>query len=162
MERNKKSLKRLLTQRDSNTQHLDSPQNSEGKKEEKIRPSMTDNKKGKILQKSLFKISSTIQEGRKEIFKSTNIKKQIALCYDLILRNRKELNILKEDKKLLNPTLDEESFKYYLNYFYNYLLLFSLLYKINDTKNCRSTLNHLNSEMKHYLNFTCISFVGVF
>ena len=157
MERNKKSLKRLLTQRDSNTQHLDSPQNSEGKEEKKIRPSMTDNKKGKILQKSLFKISSTIQEGRKEIFKSTNIKKQIALCYDLILRNRKELNILKEDKKLLNPTLDEESFKYYLNYFYNYLLLFSLLYKINDTKNCRSTLNHLNSEMKHYLNFTDFS-----
>ena len=61
---------------------------------------MTDNKKGKILQKSLFKISSTIQEGRRDIYESTNIKEQISFCYDLILRNRKEIQILKEDKKL--------------------------------------------------------------
>ena len=33
-------------------------------------------------------------------------------------------------------------------------MLFTLLYKINDTKNARSTLNHLNTEIKHYLKFT--------
>ena len=52
-ELNKKSLKRLLTQKESNTQHLGSPQNSEGK-EDNIRPSYSDNKKSKIKQKSLF------------------------------------------------------------------------------------------------------------
>ena len=77
-------------------------------------------------------MSSTIQEGRKQIYESENIKEQISLCYDLILRNKKEIKILNEEKKISNPSTDEESFKYYLNYFYNYLLLFCLLYKIND------------------------------
>ena len=157
MEPIQNALKKLNTQKEHHSINLVSQENSEGKEEEKIKTSLTDNKKSKIKQRSLFKISSTIQEGRKGIYRSTNIKEQISLCYDLILRNRKELKALKEEKKLLNPTLDEESFKYYLNYFYNYLLLFSLLYKINDIKNCRSTLNHLNSEMKQYLNFTDFS-----
>ena len=99
-----------------------------------------DKKKTKIKKKSVFKINSTIQEGRKDIYISDSIKEQISLTYDLILKNRKELNSLKEDKKILNPSQDEESFKYYLNYFYNYLLLFCLLYKIGDMKNARSTI----------------------
>ena len=116
-----------------------------------------DKKKTKIKKKSVFKINSTIQEGRKDIYISDSIKEQISLTYDLILKNRKELNSLKEDKKILNPSQDEESFKYYLNYFYNYLLLFCLLYKIGDMKNARSTLNHLNSELKHQLKFADFS-----
>ena len=116
-----------------------------------------DKKKTKIKKKSVFKINSTIQEGRKDIYISVSIKEQISLTYDLILKNRKELNSLKEDKKILNPSQDEESFKYYLNYFYNYLLLFCLLYKIGDMKNARSTLNHLNSEIKHQLKFADFS-----
>lgn len=116
-----------------------------------------DKKKTKIKKKSVFKINSTIQEGRKDIYISDSIKEQISLTYDLILKNRKELNSLKEDKKILNPSQDEESFKYYLNYFYNYLLLFCLLYKIGDMKNARSTLNHLNSEIKHQLKFADFS-----
>ena len=116
-----------------------------------------DKKKTKIKKKSVFKINSTIQEGRKDIYISDSIKEQISLTYDLILKNRIELNSLKEDKKILNPSQDEESFKYYLNYFYNYLLLFCLLYKIGDMKNARSTLNHLNSEIKHQLKFADFS-----
>ena len=116
-----------------------------------------DNKKPIIKKKSVFKINSTIQEGRKDIYISNSIKEQIALTYDLILKNRKELNTLKEDKKILNPSTDEESFKYYLNYFYNYLLLFYLLYKFGDIKNARSTLNHLNSEIKQQLKFADFS-----
>ena len=116
-----------------------------------------DKKKTKIKKKSVFKINSTIQEGRKDIYISDSIKEQVSLTYDLILKNRKELNSLKEDKKILNPSQDEESFKYYLNYFYNYLLLFCLLYKIGDMKNARSTLNHLNSEIKHQLKFADFS-----
>ena len=116
-----------------------------------------DKKKTKIKKKSVFKINSTIQEGRKDIYISDSMKEQISLTYDLILKNRKELNSLKEDKKILNPSQDEESFKYYLNYFYNYLLLFCLLYKIGDMKNARSTLNHLNSEIKHQLKFADFS-----
>ena len=116
-----------------------------------------DKKKTKIKKKSVFKINSTIQEGRKDIYISDSIKEQISLTYDLILKNRKELNSLKEDKKILNPSQDKESFKYYLNYFYNYLLLFCLLYKIGDMKNARSTLNHLNSEIKHQLKFADFS-----
>ena len=116
-----------------------------------------ENKKTKIKKKSVFKINSTIQEGRKDIYISSSLKEQISLTYDLILKNRKELNSLKEDKKILNPSTDEESFKYYLNYYYNYLLLFCLLYKIGDIKNARSTLNHLNSEIKHQLKFADFS-----
>ena len=41
-----------------------------------------------------------------------------------------------------------ESFKYHINYFYNYLLLFCLLYKNKDIQNARITLGHLNSEIK--------------
>ena len=155
MEYNRKTLKRVLTKKENTSSKLlDYMEKSIDKEEEKTKSTLPENKKSKIKQKALFKISSTIQEGRKNIYKSTNIKKQISLCYDLILRNRKELKTLSEDKKLLNPSTDEESFNYYLNYFYNYLLLFTLLYKINDTKNARSTLNHLNTEIKHYLKFT--------
>ena len=160
MESKKKGIKKFNTQKEHYVNNLLDQDNSERDEEEegeKIKSSLIDNKKDKIKQKSLFKISSAIEDGRKAIYSSTNIKEQISLCYDLILKNKKELHVLKEDKKLLNPTLDEESFKYYINYFYNYLLLFCLLYKINDIKNCRSTLNHLNSEMKQYLNFTDFS-----
>ena len=150
----KKILKRILTQKENNPKHLDSPRDSDDKEETTFKSSITENKKGKIKQKSLFKVSSTIQEARKDIFKSKDIKEQISICYDLILRNRKEITSLSEEKKLLNPLSDEASFKYYLNYFYNYLLLFCLLYKINDTKNARSTLNHLNTDLKKYLKFT--------
>ena len=67
------------------------------------------------------------------------------------------MNTLKDDKKILNPSTDEESFKYYLNYYYNYLLLFCLLYKIGDIKNARSTLNHLSTEIKQQLKFADFS-----
>jgi len=48
-----------------------------------------DKKKTKIKKKSVFKINSTIQEGRKDIYISDSIKEQISLTYDLILKNSK-------------------------------------------------------------------------
>ena len=119
MEGRKNILKKLFTQK------INTPSNMEileekSKEEELITHSNTDNKKQKIKQKALFKVSSTIQEDRKDIYESKSIKEQINLCYNLIIKNRKELKVLLEEKKLLNPTVDEESFKYYLNYFYNY------------------------------------------
>ena len=152
MEGRKNILKKLFTQK------INTPSNMEileekSKEEELITHSNTDNKKQKIKQKALFKVSSTIQEDRKDIYESKSIKEQINLCYNLIIKNRKELKVLLEEKKLLNPTVDEESFKYYLNYFYNYLLLFCLLYKNNDLKNARITLNHLKAEIAKRLIF---------
>ena len=147
-------LRKVNTQKDIG-QHLDIDNNNY--RGDKILYSRHDNKKSKIKKKSVFKINSTIQEGRKEIYTSYSIKEQISLTYDLILKNRKELISFKEDNKILNPSTDEESFKYYLNYFYNYLLLFCLLYKINDIKNARSTLNHLSIEIKQHLKFADFS-----
>ena len=147
-------LRKVNTQKDIG-QYMDIDNNNY--RGDKILYSRHDNKKSKIKKKSVFKINSTIQEGRKEIYTSYSIKEQISLTYDLILRNRKELISFKEDNKILNPSTDEESFKYYLNYFYNYLLLFCLLYKINDIKNARSTLNHLSIEIKQHLKFADFS-----
>ena len=154
--KNNKKLKKMLTQKES-SQTIDILERSYAKEDESILRSHTENKVYKINKKSLFKISSTIIEGRQKIYYSNSIKEQISLCYDLILRNRDEINALIEETKLSNPTTDEESFKYFLDYFYNYLLLFCLLYKINDLKNARITLNHLNNEIKQHLNFADFS-----
>jgi hypothetical protein len=158
MENRRSKLRKMNSQADKISHKIEMFEDKFHKEyEDDIHQTHTDNIRKKIKQKSLFKISSTIQDGRKDIYKSNSIKDQINLCYNLILRNRKELINLNDDKKILNPTVDEGSFRYYLSYFYNYLLLFCLLYKINDIKNARSTLNHLNTELKHYLNFTDFS-----
>ena len=158
MENRRSKLRKMNSQADKVSHKIEMFEDKFHKEyEDDIHQTHTDNIRKKIKQKSLFKISSTIQDGRKDIYKSNSIKDQINLCYNLILRNRKELINLNDDKKILNPTVDEGSFRYYLSYFYNYLLLFCLLYKINDIKNARSTLNHLNTELKHYLNFTDFS-----
>ena len=156
MSTNNKKLKKMLTQKES-SQTIYILDKSDIKEDESILHSHNENKAYKINQKSLFKISSTIIEGRQKIYNSHSIKEQISLCYDLILRNREEIKNLIEAQKLSNPTTDEESYKYFLDYFYNYLLLFCLLYKINDLKNARITLNHLNNEIKQHLNFADFS-----
>ena len=153
---NKKSLKKMLTKKESH-RTLSILGRCATREEDDLLQTHKENKITKINKKSLFKISSTIIEGRKNIYYSNSIKEQISLCYDLILRNREEIKTLIEDKKLSNPTTNEESFKYFLDYFYNYLLLFCLLYKINDLKNARITLNHLNNEIKQHLNFADFS-----
>ena len=127
-------------------------------KDESMSHISTDYRKGKVKQKKLFIINSTIQEKRKEIYKSSSLKNKITLCYKLILKNRNELISLIDDNKLGNPSNDIESFKYHINYFYNYLLLFCLLYKNKDISNARVTLNHLNSEIKERLIFSDFSF----
>lgn len=117
-------------------------------KDESISHISVDYRKGKNKQKNVIKFNSTIQENRKDIYSSQTLKNKISLCYKLILKNRKELITLIQDNKLENPSTDIESFRYHINYFYNYLLLFCLLYKNNDISNARSTLNHLNKEIK--------------
>ena len=113
---NDKKLKKMLTQKES-SQTLYILDRSYTKEDESILRTHTENKVYKINQKSLFKISSTILEERKKIYYSKSIKEQISLCYNLILRNREEIKTLMEEKKLSNPSTDEESFKYFLDYF---------------------------------------------
>ena len=96
-------LRKVNTQKDIG-QYMDIDNNNY--RGDKILYSRHDNKKSKIKKKSVFKINSTIQEGRKEIYTSYSIKEQISLTYDLILRNRKELISFKEDNKILNPSTD--------------------------------------------------------
>ena len=83
-----------------------------------------DFRKVKNKRKNTSKINSTLQENRKDIYISQSLKVKISLGYKLILKNRKELINLREENKLDNPSTNAESFKYHINYFYNYLLLF--------------------------------------
>ena len=144
-------LRKVYTQKDVNLkmlrdQHLNL-RDTNSKYDSMSHISM-DYRKAKAKQKSALKINSTFQKNRKEIYLSTSLGNKISLCYKLIIKNRKELTSLREENKLLDPAIDVESFKYHINYFYNYLLLFCLLYKNNDMVNARITLNHLNKEIK--------------
>ena len=147
----KNLLRKVFTQKDVDVNHLREHhlnfKDSDSKVESLSHLSM-DFKKAKSKQKASSKINSNIQGNRKEIYLAPLLKNKITLCYKLILKNRKELMALIEDNKLGNPSTDVESFKYHINYFYNYLLLFCLLYKNKDISNARITLNHLSKEIK--------------
>lgn len=147
----KNLLRKVFTQKDVDVNHLREHhlnfKDSDSKGELLSHLSM-DFKKAKSKQKASSKINSSIQGNRKEIYLAPLLKNKITLCYKLILKNRKELMALIEDNKLGNPSTDVESFKYHINYFYNYLLLFCLLYKNKDISNARITLNHLSKEIK--------------
>ena len=147
----KNLLRKVFTQKDVDVNHLREHhynfKDSDSKGESLSHLSM-DFKKVKNKQKQSSKINSCIQVNRKEIYLEPLLKNKITLCYKLILKNRKELMALIEDNRLGNPSTDVESFKYHINYFYNYLLLFCLLYKNKDISNARITLNHLSKEIK--------------
>ena len=146
----KNLLRKVYTQRQVDINHLvDQHLNLKDNinKDESMSHISMDYRKAKCKQK-ILKINSTIQETRKEIYKSSSLKNKISLCYNLILKNRKELISLSESNKLENPSTDVQSFKYHINYFYNYLLLFCLLYKNKDISNASVTLNHLSTEIK--------------
>ena len=149
----KSLLRKVFTQKDIDLNHIrDHHINFDNNlKDESVSHISVDFRKGKPKQKNVLKINSTIQENRKDIYLETTLKNKISLCYKLILKNRKELISLRQEGKLSNPATDVESFKYHINYFYNYLLLFCLLYKNNDIQNARVTLNHLNKELKERL-----------
>ena len=163
MEKNlikKNIVRKVLTQRRVDlSSYMDNSINikESNAKDESMSHISTDFRKGKVKQKKLFIINSTLQEKRKEIYKSSLLKNKITLCYKLILKNRNELISLTDENKLGNPSNDIESFKYHINYFYNYLLLFCLLYKNKDISNARVTLNHLNSEIKERFIFSDFS-----
>ncbi len=147
----KNLLRKVYTQKDVNIKHLREHHlnlRDNNSKDELMSHMSLDFRKGKSKQKPILKINSIIQENRKKIYLSPLLKNKISLCYKLILKNRKELISLMEDNKLGSPSTDVESFKYHINYFYNYLLLFCLLYKSHDLANARVTLNHLNKEIK--------------
>ena len=145
-------LRKVLTQKEIDLNHFREHHLNfrENIRDESMSHISMDYRKGKS-KKKMLKLNSTLQEKRKEIYNSASLKTKISLCYKLILKNRKELISLSEDNKLENPSTDVESFKYHINYFYNYLLLFCLLYKNNDISNARITLNHLNTELKQRL-----------
>jgi hypothetical protein len=152
----KSLLRKVFTQRKDNlNSFIDTSLNLRRSiaKDESLSHISMDYRKGRSKIKKILILDSTLQEKRKEIYKSSTLKNKIAMCYKLILKNRKELIYLSEDNKLGNPANDVESFKYHINYFYNYLLLFCLLYNNKDIKNARVTLNHLNNEMKERLVF---------
>ena len=149
-------LRKVLTLREIDVNHLKNHQINydHNSKDESISHISVDFRKGKTkqkIEKNILKINSTLQENRKEIYLTQTLENKISLCYKLILKNRKEVISLTQENKISNPINDEESFKYLINYFYNYLLLFCLLYKNNDIQNARITLNHLNKEIKERL-----------
>ena len=147
----KNELRKGLTQKHIDVNHIIGHHLNFGdihNKDESVSHISMDYRKLKNKRKNTIKINSTLQENRKDIYISQSLKVKISLCYKLILKNRKELINLTEEDKLDNPSINVESFKYHINYFYNYLLLFCLLYKNNDIVNARSTLKHLNNEIK--------------
>ena len=153
----KNLLRKVNTQRDVDVNYLREHHlnyKDSSSRDESISHISMDYRKGKSRQKNIIKFNSTLQEKRKEIYLTPLLNDKISLCYKLILKNRKELITLKEENKLENPSTDVESFKYHINYFYNYLLLFCLLYKNNDIPNAKITLNHLNKEIKERFIFT--------
>ena len=153
-------LRKVNTQRDVDLNHLrESHLNlrDNNSKDGNISHLSMDYRKAKSKQKNVIKFNSTIQGKRKDIYLEPLLINKISLCYKLILKNKKELITMKEDNKLGNPSTDVESFKYHINYFYNYLLLFCLLYKNNDIQNAKITLNHLNQEIKERLIFNDFS-----
>ena len=147
----KNELRKGLTQKHIDVNHIIGQHLNFGdihNKDESLTHISMDYRKVKNKRKNTSKINSTLQANRKDIYISQSLKVKISLCYKLILKNRKELINLREENKLDNPSTNAESFKYHINYFYNYLLLFCLLYKNNDIVNARSTLKHLNNEIK--------------
>ena len=153
----KNLLRKVNTQKDVDVNYLREHHlnyKDSSSRDESISHISMDYRKGKSRQKNIIKFNSTLQEKRKEIYLTPLLNDKISLCYKLILKNRKELITLKEENKLENPSTDVESFKYHINYFYNYLLLFCLLYKNNDIPNAKVTLNHLNKEIKERFIFT--------
>jgi len=95
---------------------------------------------------------NSFQDQRKEIYIAKSLSQKVSLCFNLISLNRKKLINYIIQKRITNPAEDSNSFHFYLDYFYNYLLLFNLLLSSNNMNDAYSTLYHLCKEMKKSFN----------
>ena len=100
----------------------------------------------------LITYDNNFQEQRKEIYLALTLEEKINLTYNLITLNRANLITYISNERLTNPATDSNAFHYYLDYFYNFLLLFLLLCKNKDYKDAQITINHLLKEMKFGFN----------
>ena len=75
--------------------------------------------------------------------KLDSLEEKIKLTYNLIVLNRENLITYIFYQKLTNPKSDLNAFHYYINYFYNYIILFLLLYKSPIYNNPYIIINHL-------------------
>lgn len=102
----------------------------------------------KTNQPSLF-YSQHLQEKRKTIYAEKSIIKQISLTYELITTNKQKLINYINQKQLTYVATETNGFHFFLDYYYNYLLLFNLLVFHADISNAEKTLYHLSNEMKN-------------
>ena len=96
--------------------------------------------------------SQHLQEKRKTIYAEKSIIKQISLTYELITTNKQKLINYINQKQLTYVATETNGFHFFLDYYYNYLLLFNLLVFHADISNAEKTLYHLSNEMKNVFN----------
>lgn len=96
--------------------------------------------------------SHQFQEERRLVYSERNINKKIQHAYNLIVSNKEKLLQYVNTGILNRIANDTNSFHLYLDYFYNFLLLFTLLMYNNDKANAKRTLAHLREEMKKEFN----------
>ena len=109
--------------------------------------SQTSNYPFKLTTNQLIAYENEFQEQRKEIYLAISLEEKINLTYNLITLNRANLITYISQQKLTNPASDSNAFHYYIDYFYNYILLFLLLYKNRSYNDAYITINHLLKEM---------------
>ena len=109
--------------------------------------SQTSNNPLKLNTAQLISYENEFQEQRKEIYLALSLEEKINLTYNLITLNRANLITYISQQKLTNPASDSNAFHYYIDYFYNYILLFLLLYKNRSYNDAYITINHLLKEM---------------
>ena len=110
--------------------------------------SQTSNYPFKLTTNQLIAYENEFQEQRKEIYLAISLEEKINLTYNLITLNRANLITYISHQRLTNPATDSNAFHYYIDYFYNYILLFLLLYQNRAYNDAYTTINHLLKEMK--------------
>ncbi len=111
--------------------------------------SQSPNSPFKLNPSQLISYENEFQEQRKEIYLALTLEEKINLTYNLITLNRANLITYISHQRLTNPATDSNAFHYYIDYFYNYILLFLLLYKNRSYNDAYTTINHLLKEMKY-------------
>ena len=109
--------------------------------------SQSPNSPFKLNPSQLISYENEFQEQRKEIYLALTLEEKINLTYNLITLNRANLITYISHQRLTNPATDSNAFHYYIDYFYNYILLFLLLYKNRSYNDAYITINHLLKEM---------------
>ena len=103
-----------------------------------------------LHKQSKFKYSHQFQEDRYAIYTASSFATKISVCHKLIQSNRDKLHSLMHNKLIPSDKISNSNvFRLYLDYIYNFLLLFSLLISSNHKQQALKVLLKLNEETKN-------------